>query len=246
MAVKKVALVTGANRGIGLETVRQLAAQGMTVLLGARDEKKGMMTAEKLKREGLDVDFLLIDIDDPETHQAAFEYIRVNHGKLDILVNNAAVSIDSQENGSFVPASVTTIETLRGTFETNVFGTIALTRALLPLIQRADAGRIVFLSSLLGSLTLQSDPSSPFYGFKPTAYDLSKSALNAYVVHLAYELRGTPIKVNAAHPGSVLTDMNPHGAIPVEVGAQTSVELATLPADGPTGKFIHLGEEYPW
>lgn len=245
---KKIALVTGANRGIGLETVRQLAAHGnVTVLLGARDEAKGAEAAKTLQDEGLDVQFVHLDVDNTQTHENVRKFIEDNFGKLDILINNAAIAIDEFKDGVLTPTSETPLETYRKTFETNFFNVIALTQTLLPLVRKSDAGRIVNLSSLLGSLTLHSDPNSEFYHYKVPAYDISKTALNAYTVHLAYELRETPIKVNIAHPGYVATDMNDHqGPMAVEEGAKTSVALATLPADGYTGKFIHLGEELPW
>ena len=138
-------------------------------------------------------------------------------------------------------------EILRKTFETNFFAVVALTQTLLPLIRKSPAGRIVNLSSILGSLTLHSDPSSGIYDMKAFAYDASKTALNAFTVHLAQELRDTPIKVNSAHPGWVKTDMG-GAAAPMEVseGGKTSVQLATLPDDGPTGGYFHLGEPLPW
>lgn len=247
MSEKKTALITGANRGIGFETARQLGGQGIKVLIGARSEEKGKEAESKLKNEGLDAEFILLDVDDVKTHESAAKYIEENYGKLDILINNAGIILDENENGNgYVPASRTPQEILRKTFDTNFFNTIALTQAFIPLIKKSDAGRIVFLSSGLGSLNLHSDPNSPIYDYKVPAYDISKTALNGYAVHLAYELKDTPIKVNAAHPGSVVTDMNANGEIPVEEGAKTSVSLATLPADGYTGKFIYLGEELPW
>jgi NAD(P)-dependent dehydrogenase (short-subunit alcohol dehydrogenase family) len=154
--------------------------------------------------------------------------------------------LDEKRNGGFVPASKTSPAIFRKTFDTNFFKTIALTQTLLPLIKKSAAGRIVFLSSGLGSWTLHSDPKSPIYNYKVPAYDLSKTALNGYGVHLAYELKDTPIKVNVAHPGSVVTDMNANGNLQVDEGAKTSVELATLPNNDYTGKFIHLGKELPW
>jgi NAD(P)-dependent dehydrogenase (short-subunit alcohol dehydrogenase family) len=243
---KKLALITGANRGIGFETARQLAQQGIKVLVGARTEENGKEAETKLKDEGFDAEFILLDVDDTETHKSAAKYIEENYGKLDILINNAGIYVDENENGAHVPASKTSGEIFRKTFDTNFFNTIAVTQQFIPLIKKSDAGRIVFLSSGLGSLNLHSDPNSPIYNWKVPAYDISKTALNAYVVHLAYELKDTPIKVNAAHPGAVVTDMNPNGDIPVEEGAKTSVDLATLSADGYTGKFIHLGQELPW
>jgi NAD(P)-dependent dehydrogenase (short-subunit alcohol dehydrogenase family) len=246
MSEKKTALITGANRGIGFETARQLGQQGIKVLLGARNEEKGKEAASKLKNEGLDVEFIRLDVDDAKTHAAAAKYIEEKFGKLDILVNNAGIYLDKSENGNYVQASKTPLDVFHKTFDTNFFNTIALTQEFIPLIKKSEAGRIVFLSSGLGSLNLHSDPNSPIYNYKVPAYNISKTALNGYAVHLAYELQDTPIKVNAAHPGSVVTDMNANGEIPVEEGAKTSVSLATLPADGYNGKFIYLGEELPW
>lgn len=246
MSEQKIALITGANRGIGFETARQLGKQGIKVLVGARSEEKGLEAETKLKEEGFDSEFVLLDVDDVKTHESAAKYVEETYGKLDILINNAAIAIDEYDNGVPIGASKTSSEIFRKTFDTNFFNTISITQKFVPLIKKSDAGRIVFLSSGLGSLNLHSDPNSPIYNWKIPAYDISKTALNGYTVHLAYELKDTPIKVNAAHPGSVVTDMNANGEIEVEEGAKTSVSLATLPADGYTGKFIHLGEELPW
>lgn len=246
MTQKNIALVTGANRGIGFETARQLGRQGVKVLLGARNEEKGLEAESKLKSEGLDVEFIMLDVDDPGTHESAASFIEATYGRLDILVNNAGIFLNEFDNGTLIPASRTPIDTFRKTFDTNFFNTVALTQTLVPLVKKSEAGRIVFLSSGLGSLALHSDPGSAIYDFKAPAYNISKTALNGYAVHLAHELRDTPIKINAAHPGSVLTDMNTTGELPVEEGAKTSVELATLGADGYSGRFIHLGEELPW
>ena len=244
---QKIALITGANRGIGFETARQLGKQGIKVLIGARSEEKGKEAEASLKAEGLDVEYINIDVDNTSTHASAAKEIEEKYGKLDILINNAGIFLAEEfDNGAPVPASKTSQETFRKTFDTNFFNTIDVTQALLPLVKKSEAGRIVFLSSGLGSLGLHSDPTSEIYNYKVPAYNISKTALNGYVVHLAHELKDTNIKVNTAHPGSVVTDMNANGQIPVEEGAKTSVALATLPADGYSGKFIHLGQELPW
>ena len=244
MSSKKIALVTGANKGIGLETVRQLAAQGIKVLLGARDEKRGAAAAEQLKKEGLDVEFLQLDVNDTASQDNAAKFIAGKFGRLDILVNNAGVGKDFR-----VPTSQGTLEQWRETFETNVFNLVSLTQKLLPLVKKSDAGRIVNLSSILGSLASHADPNSPIAGAASsgTAYNASKAALNMFTVNLANELKDTPIKVNAAHPGWVKTDMGGQEA-PLEIpdGAKTSVRLATLPQDGPTGGYFFLGDALPW
>ncbi len=209
MSEQKTALITGANRGIGFETARQLAQKGFKVLVGARSEESGKEAETKLKDEGFDAEFVLLDVDDAETHKSAAKYVEDNYGKLDVLINNAGINLEMKEDAA--QASKTTSEVFRTTFDTNFFNTIAVTQEFVPLLKKSDAGRIVFLSSGLGSLTLHSDPNSPIYNWKIPAYDISKTALNGYAVHLAYELKDTNIKVNAAHPGSVLTDMNPTG-----------------------------------
>lgn len=243
---RKIALVTGANRGIGFETVRQLGQMGIKVLLGARMEERGIEAATKLRDEDLDVEFVLLDVDDMKTHEVVMKYIEETFGKLDILINNAGIAIDEFADGSHVQASKTSLDVFRKTFETNFFNIIALTQAFIPLVKKSESGRIVFLSSSLASLTQHNDSTWEFYNHKIPAYGSSKTALNAYSVHLAYELKDTSIKVNVADPGSVATDMNPNGKLTLEDGAKTSVMLATIDADGYTGKFINLGDEVPW
>jgi NAD(P)-dependent dehydrogenase (short-subunit alcohol dehydrogenase family) len=239
---KRIALVTGANKGIGYETARRLAGQGMTVLLGARDEQRGKEAAAKLQAEGLDVQFLRLDVNDQTTHKAAHSFIEDKFGKLDILVNNAAVALDMNQKPSEVD-----MQTLRKTFDTNFFGAIAVTQALLPLIRKSDAGRIVNVSSGLGSLTQHSDPTWEFYPMKLLAYNASKTALNAFTVTLAYELKETAIKVNSADPGFTATDLNDHrGYKTVEQGAAVIIQLATLPADGATGSYFDDQGVLPW
>lgn len=242
---KKVALITGAYKGIGFETARQLGHQGITVVVSARDQQKADQAAGKLKSEGIDAHGVKLDTTDADDYQAVASFLDKEFGKLDILVNNAGVMLGAGFGGN--DTTQTSEEVLRKTFDTNFFGVIALTQALLPLLSKSEAGRIVNLSSILGSLTLHSDPKSPIYGSKTFAYDASKTALNAYTVHLAHELRDTKIKVNSAHPGWVKTDMGTDAA-PMEIpeGAKTEVELATLPESGPTGAYIHLGKTLPW
>jgi NAD(P)-dependent dehydrogenase (short-subunit alcohol dehydrogenase family) len=241
---KKVALISGANKGIGLETARQLGKQGITVLLGARDLAKGEAAAAQLKSEGIDAQAVKLDVVNPADIKAVAEKIEKEFGVLDILVNNAGVAFDPIGGNT---TSTTSDEKLRKTFDTNFFAVVAVTQAMLPLLKKSEAGRIVNVSSILGSLTLHATDGSPIYEAKMFAYNASKTALNAFTVHLAHELKGTKIKVNSAHPGWVKTDMGSDAA-PMEVvdGAKTEVALATLGADGPTGGYVHLGETLPW
>ena len=246
-AEKKVAFITGANRGLGFETARELGELGITVVLGSREMKKGEEAAEKLRQKGIDARAFQFDVTDSASYRRVYDYFAREFGKLDILVNNAGISGGSFNPEELPKASETSDENLRKVFDTNFFAVVGLTNALLPLIKKAPAGRIVNLSSILGSLTLHANPQSPIYGFKVFAYNASKTALNAFTIHLAYELRDTKIKVNSAHPGWVKTDMGGSNA-PMELadGGKTSAQLATLPDNGPTGAYIHLGEQLPW
>jgi NAD(P)-dependent dehydrogenase (short-subunit alcohol dehydrogenase family) len=241
---KKVALITGANKGIGFETARQLGALGITVLVGARDLKKGEAAAAQLRKEGIDARALKLDVVDDGDRAEAAKHIEKEFGRLDILVNNAGIAAEDMSANSTLTTSEATLRTI---FDTNFFAVVALTNALLPLLRKSAAGRIVNLSSILGSLTLHATAGSPIYNAKMFAYDASKTALNAYTIHLAHALRETKIKVNSAHPGWVKTELGGAGA-PMEIvdGAKTSVRLATLPEDGPTGGYFHLGDTLPW
>ena len=241
---KRIALVTGANKGLGFEMARQLGKAGVRVLLGARDAVKGEAAAAELRGEGLDAHFLRLDVTDKSDYAAAFAFLEKEFGRLDILINNAGIALEDFGHGI---ASATSEDVIRRTFDTNFLAPVALTQALLPLIRNSEAGRIVNMSSVLGSQTLHADEKSPIYHAKSLAYDASKTALNSFTIHLAYELRDTKIKVNSAHPGWVKTDMGTDAA-PMEIpdGAKTGVELALLGSDGPTGGFFHLGKPLPW
>jgi NAD(P)-dependent dehydrogenase (short-subunit alcohol dehydrogenase family) len=240
----KVALITGANKGIGLETARQLGKLGVTILVGSRDLKRGEEAAEVLRGIGVDAKAVKLDVLDPDDYAAAAELIEKEFGKLDILINNAGVMLDARTGNE---TSTTSDEVLRDTFDTNFFAVVELTQVLLPLLRKSEAGRIVNLSSILASLTLHATKGSFIYDAKTFAYDASKAALNSFTIHLAHELQGTKIKVNSAHPGWVKTDMGGEGAMMEIVdGAKTSVQLATLGEDGPTGGYFHMGESLPW
>jgi NAD(P)-dependent dehydrogenase (short-subunit alcohol dehydrogenase family) len=248
---RRVALITGANRGIGLQTAKDLGPDGVTLLLGVRDLVKGEAAAEEMRKETFEVEALHLDVTDPVTHAEVYDFIDRVFGRLDILVNNAGVNLESPTASESDPTagqpSTLSLENLRGTFETNFFGTVALTQKLLPLIRRSQAGRIVNVSSIMGSLTLHADPSSPMYKSRMFAYNTSKAALNSFTIHLACELRNTSIKVNSAHPGWVKTEMGGENAdLEVSEGGRTSAWLAKLPEDGPTGGYFHAGQPLPW
>ena len=237
----KIALITGANKGIGLEIARQLGIQGITVLLGVRDENRGREAAEKLQAEHIDARVVQLDVINQNTLNAAASQIDSEFGKLDILVNNAGIAIDD------APPSQLDIEVLRRTYDTNFFGVFAVIKAMLPLLHKSEAGRIVNMSSGLGSLAQNSDPNWEYAQAKYLAYNSSKTALNALTIQFAHELKDTPIKVNAADPGYVATDLNRHsGSRTVQQGASAPVRLATLPADGPTGGFFDENGVVPW
>ena len=249
---QKIAFITGGNRGLGYQTALELGRAGIKVVIGSRDLAQGEQALAKLRADGakgsIDADVLLFDITRTAGHQSAFSYFNSRYGRLDILVNNAGIAGGSfPGTGPEHRAADVPLDLLHKIFETNFFSQVALTKALLPLIRKSPAGRIVNLSSILGSLTLQADPNSAIYHAKSFAYDASKAALNAFTVHLAYELRDTNIKVNSAHPGWVKTDMGgPEATLELSEGSKTSAALATLPDDGPSGGFFHLGKPIPW
>jgi NAD(P)-dependent dehydrogenase (short-subunit alcohol dehydrogenase family) len=243
----RIALVTGATRGIGFETVKQLAETGVHVLLAGRNRDKAVEAALKLQAQGLPVEAIALDVTDPASIAAAAKDVEQRHGRLDILVNNAGIAVDDPAKG----VSEQSLDTWRTTFDTNLFGLIETTQAFLPLLRRSGAGRIVNVSSALGSVALHADPSSFIYDFKVPAYNVSKSAVNAWTVQLAYELRDSTIKVNTIHPGYVKTDMNntdgeQRGELEVPEGARTSVRFALIDDDGPSGGYYYLDEVLPW
>ncbi|ANS76212.1 short-chain dehydrogenase [Paenibacillus yonginensis] len=245
----KIAFITGGARGIGLETARGLARLGATVVIGARNPEKAYGAADQLRKEGLQAVSIPFDVTAHRDHEEAYRYFEDNFSRLDILINNAGVLLD-QESISVQTVNRTSIlssKNLRDTFEVNFFSLIELTQTLLPLIRRSEGGRIVNLSSVLGSLAVQADPSSPYYPIKTFAYNASKAALNAFTIHLAAELKDTNIKVNSVHPGWVRTELGGQYADMDEAaGAETSILLASITKDGPTGGFFHKDTTVPW
>jgi NAD(P)-dependent dehydrogenase (short-subunit alcohol dehydrogenase family) len=225
-----IALVTGANKGIGYEIVKQLTELGMTVLLAARDPQRGAGAAQ-----ALGVDFIQLDVTDPASAQAAAAIVEDRFGRLDVLVNNAGIT-----GGQRQLPSAADVDLVRTVFETNYFGVITVTNAMLPLLLRSENARIVNLSSGVGSLAEMSNPDSPLADLPPgLGYVPSKTAVNSLTVQYAKELRKNHILVNAADPGYCATDLNNHtGFRSAAQGAAVAVHLATLGPDGPTGGFF--------
>ncbi len=243
--MKEIVLVTGANKGIGYETARVLAKNGMQVILGARNPERGKKAQADLKLEGLDIDLLELDLADSGSIERAVKSLEQKYERLDVLVNNAGILHREEGLGSStvlgVPASI-----LRETFETNFFGLIDLTQRLVPLLKKSDNGQIVNVSSILGSLQLALEREADGPSGTPFAYNASKAALNSFTIHLAGALRPFGIRVNSVHPGWVKTDMGTDAAtLSIEEGAKTIVDLV-LSDTSSTSKFIHLGEELPW
>lgn len=238
MTSKRTALVTGANKGIGREIARQLGQLDHIVWLGCRDEGRGKKAEEELRADGIDAHFVQLDITDDTSVRAAVARIGGHSPQLDVLVNNAGVG-----GGMALQPSAESVADIHALFDINFFGTIRATQAFLPLVRKSDSARIVMMSSGLGSIALTSDMKSPTWGLPAMGYSASKTALNMFTVKLAKELLTEGIKVNAACPGSVATDMG--GAMAprtVKQGAAIAVRLATLDWMGPTGGFYHDGE----
>jgi NAD(P)-dependent dehydrogenase (short-subunit alcohol dehydrogenase family) len=238
----RVALVTGANKGIGLAIAQQLAQRGITVLLGARDRDRGEAAAARLRGAGLEAHFVQLDVTDLAGVQRAAAAIGDAYGRLDILVNNAGIN-DAGDG----PPENADIDAVRRLFDTNFFGALAVTQAMLPMLRASPAGRVVNMSSSLGSMTVNADPASPYYGVRLIGYNASKAALNMLTVTLGEALRGSSVVVNAACPGYVSTDLNGHsGYLTPEQGAATPVRLALLPDQQISGRFFDANGEVPW
>jgi NAD(P)-dependent dehydrogenase (short-subunit alcohol dehydrogenase family) len=238
----QVALITGANRGIGYESAAQLAQLGWRVLLGSRDPERGALAARRLSGRGGDVRPVTLDVTDEAAVRTAADLVATRFGRLDCLVNNAGILLETEHRPSLMSA-----HTMRRTFETNVFGVVTVLDAMLPLLRRAPVGRVVNLSSTLGSPRLVSEPLCLQSRFRLLAYNSSKGALNAVTALYANDLRGSRVKVNAVDPGFCATDINDHrGSRTAAEGARVVVELATIGPDGPSGGFFNAEGQTPW
>lgn len=240
----KIVLITGANKGIGLAAAREIARAGHTVLLGARDPGRGTEAAADLAAQGLDVRFVRLDVTDPETIKAAADLIDTEYGRLDILVNNAGISRDRPHPPTELPVTA-----LRETYETNVFGVVAVTNAMLPLLRRSPAGHIGNVSSGLGTVDFLSTPDSPLWRYANLlGYNSSKAALNAITLIYANSLRDAGIRVNALSPGFCATDLNGHsGPLTAAEGGAHIARQVLSPDERTTGVFLNEnGGTYPW
>jgi NAD(P)-dependent dehydrogenase (short-subunit alcohol dehydrogenase family) len=220
------------------------------VIIGARDQEAGEKAVAELRKRNIQADAITLDVTSASDHRKAYEFIDRTYGKLDILVNNAGVTLEDNvsEIGPHNTVLEVPTETIRKTYEINILGPIELTRTLLPLIRKAPSGRIVNVSSILGSLSVHADPKVPLvYDYKSFAYGSSKTLVNAFTIYLAHALKDTSIKVNSAHPGWVKTGLGGSNA-PLEPseGGKTSTKLALLGDDGPSGGFFHLGDPVLW
>ncbi|KJV37198.1 SDR family oxidoreductase [Luteibacter yeojuensis] len=238
----RITLVTGANKGIGLEVARQLGKAGHRILLGARDAGRGQAAADTLRGEGIDVRFVPLDLGDTASLARAAADIEANEGRIDVLINNAGVALEGDGN-----ATTANLDAVRRIFDTNYFGTVAATQALLPLVKKAGDGRVINVSSRLGSITLNADPGWDYAAVKLVGYNASKAALNMFSVILADELKDTGITVHVACPGYTATDLNGNsGPQTVEEGAEEIVRLATAANPAPTGSFTGKEGPAPW
>ncbi|ELO0987936.1 SDR family oxidoreductase [Citrobacter freundii] len=242
MTNRKTALITGGNKGIGFEVARNLASKDYSVWLGCRDAARGEQAASELRGMGFDAHVLVIDVNDPLSVVSAAALYGEQKSTLDVLVNNAGIIIDYDQE-----PSEENVDSIRAVYETNVFGPIRVTQAFVPFLRRAPAARIVMTSSSVGSNSIMSDKNHPFYAIKELGYSTSKAALNAVVIAFSKEFADTPIKVNAGDPGYTATDFNNYsGPRSVEQAATVLVKLATLDADGPNGGFFNEDGVRPW
>lgn len=237
--MSEVVLITGANKGLGFQTARVLGKRGFHVLLAARSAELGAAAVKTLTDEGSKVTFIPLEVTNEESILAAAKLVESTVGRLDVLINNAGIL---NYNTNMNPAPVVD---MRREMEVNYFGVVNVTNAFIPLLSKAENPRIVNLSSILGSHGAHANPESPIYGHLTSGYNASKAALNMYTQNLSIALKN--FKVNSAHPGWVKTDMGGENApLNIDEGVETSVALATLDKDGPTGKFFHRGQEVPW
>jgi NAD(P)-dependent dehydrogenase (short-subunit alcohol dehydrogenase family) len=243
----KVAVITGGNRGLGFATARRLGRSGVRVIIGARTLSNGEDAADRLREEGVAAEAVQIDVDSAASVEEAARQVEHEHGQVDILINNAGILPEA----TAADAGPLDLDLFRRTFETNVFGAVAVTKAFLPLLRKSDSGRIVNVSSTMGSLSDQSDPSSQYYDVIVPAYQMSKAALNGLTVALSKTLTDTAIKVNSICPGWVQTDLGGpenRAAAPdtAEDAAQIVVDMATIPDDGPSGQFVDRDGAVAW
>ncbi|HET9422529.1 MAG TPA: SDR family NAD(P)-dependent oxidoreductase [Nocardioides sp.] len=242
-----IALVTGGNRGLGYATARALASNGSSVVLAGRDQGQADESAATLRKEGFDVQGLALDVTSPDSIKAAVETVERDHGGLDVLVNNAGILPEATDGSEHDFANPVMFET---TFATNVFGAVAVTEAFLPMLRRSPQGRIVNVSSTMGSLSDQADPSSIYYQSVVPAYQSSKAALNSVTISLAKTLADTDIKVTSICPGFVQTDLTPinrdQAPLTADQAAAPVVTAATLPADAASGTFIDADGPVAW
>ena len=244
----KIAVITGANRGLGFATARRLCQSGVKVIVGARTPAKGEEAAERLRGEGFDAEPLTIDVDCQVSVHDAAKHVERRHGRVDILINNAGILPEATAGDAAQPLDM---RMFRESFETNVFGAVSVTNAFLPLLRKSASGRIVNVSSTMGSLTEQSDRSSPYYGLVVPAYQTSKAALNGLTIALSKALADTPIKVNSVCPGWVQTDLGGpenRAAAPTTADDAAAIvaDMASIPDDGPTGRFVDREGTVAW